>query len=49
MDPKDKNCSQDELDNYSRQLDPENEAYWQSRGYDEQPDDWQTRVDEEED
>jgi hypothetical protein len=28
-------------DNRSRQLNPENDAYWQSRGYDERPDDWQ--------
>lgn len=28
----------DDDDNRSRQLDPENDAYWQSRGYDERPD-----------
>lgn len=32
---------QHDLDNYSRQLDPENDAYWQSRGEDERPDDWE--------
>ncbi|MFM5247861.1 hypothetical protein, partial [Aeromonas caviae] len=26
-------------DNRSRQLNPEHDAYWQSRGYDEHPDD----------
>ncbi len=28
----------DDGDNRSRQLDPENDAYWQSRVYDERPD-----------
>jgi len=41
----DKDYSKDELDNYSRQLDPENDAYWQSRDYDERPDDYKTRLD----
>jgi hypothetical protein len=30
-------------DNHSRQLDKENDAYWQSRGHDERPNDWKTR------
>lgn len=34
-------------DNRSRQLNPENDAYWQSRGEDERPDDWQERAEEE--
>ena len=29
----------DDDDNHSRQLNPEHDAYWQSRGYDERPDD----------
>ncbi len=29
----------DDDDNRSRQLNPEHDAYWQSRGYDERPDD----------
>lgn len=33
--------SQADLDNRSRQLDPENDAYWQSRGHDERPDNWE--------
>lgn len=33
--------TQADLDNYSRQLDPENDAYWQSRGHDERPDNWE--------
>lgn len=32
--------SKDELDNHSDQLNPNNDAYWQSRGFDERPDDW---------
>lgn len=32
--------SQDELDNHSDQLNPNNDSYWESRGYDERPDDW---------
>lgn len=32
-------------DNRSRQLDPENDAYWQSRGEEERPDDWEDRID----
>ena len=31
-------------DNQSNQLNPNNDAYWQSRQYDERPDDWQERV-----
>jgi len=33
----------DNLDNHSRQCDPEHDAYWQSRGWDERPDDWEER------
>lgn len=32
--------SQEDLDNHSNQLNPNNDAYWQSRGYDERPEDW---------
>jgi hypothetical protein len=31
-------------DNRSRQLDPENDAYWQSRGEDERPDGWEDLI-----
>jgi len=41
--------SQDELDNYSTQLNPENDAYWESRGFDERPDDWEERLEDEKD
>lgn len=27
-------------DNHANQMNPNNDAYWQSRGYDERPDDW---------
>lgn len=37
--------TQDELDNHSNQLNPNNDAYWQSRGYDERPDDWDSDYD----
>lgn len=30
----------DDDDNHSDQLNPNNDAYWESRGYDERPDDW---------
>ena len=34
---------QSDLDNRSQQLNPNNDAYWQSRGFDERPDDWEER------
>lgn len=33
--------SQEELDNYSDQHNPNNDTYWTDRGYDERPDDWE--------
>ncbi|WP_394199359.1 hypothetical protein [Litoreibacter albidus] len=27
-------------DNRSNQLNPNNDAYWEARGYDERPDEW---------
>jgi hypothetical protein len=36
-------------DNRSNQLNPNNDAYWDSRGEDERPDDWEERRDEESD
>lgn len=47
MDPNNKDYSQEELDNYSRQLNPEDDTYWQSRGFDERPDDWQEKLENE--
>ena len=35
--------SQAELDNYANQLNDNNDAYWQSRDYDERSDDWESQ------
>ena len=35
-------------DNRVNQLNPNNDAYWQSRGLDERPDDWEERIEDEE-
>ncbi len=34
----------DEQDNHANQMNPNNDAYWQSRGYDERPDDWEDQL-----
>ena len=34
---------QSNADNHANQLNPNNDAYWQSRGNDERPADWQGR------
>lgn len=47
MDPKETTYSQDDLDNRSNQLNHNNDAYWQSRGEDERPDDWEKRTETE--
>lgn len=41
-------ATKDDLDNHSNQLNPNNDAYWESRGYDERPDDWEGTLDDEE-
>ena len=33
-------------DNRANQLNPNNDAYWESRGYDERPDDWEDRLED---
>ncbi len=38
------NGPKDDDDNHADQLNPNNDAYWQSRGDDERPDDWQERL-----
>ena len=38
--------SQSDLDNHANQMNPNNDAYWESRGYDECPDDWEDQMDE---
>ena len=40
---------QSDLDNHANQLNPNNDAYWESRGYDDRPDDWEERIADEED
>ena len=42
------NMAKHDDDNRSCQLNPEHDAYWQSRGEDERPDDWEERLDEDE-
>lgn len=37
---------QSDLDNHANQLNPNNDAYWQSRDEDERPDDWRERTDQ---
>ena len=34
-----------DLDNHANQLNPNNDAYWQSRDDDERPDDWDEKAD----
>lgn len=38
-----------ELDNHANQLNPNNDAYWESRGLDERPDDWEQQTQDDED
>ena len=39
--------SQAELDNHANQLNPCDDSYWESRGYDERPDDREELEDDE--
>ena len=34
------------MDNRANQMNPNNDAYWESRGYDGRPDDWKDRATE---
>ena len=38
--------SQSDLDNHANQLNPNNDAYWESRGDDERPGDWEEKASE---
>lgn len=38
-------AAKDDLDNHANQLNPNNDAYWESRGWDERPEDWDDRQD----
>ena len=40
--------SQDELDNHANQLNPNSDEYWESRGEEKRPDDWQERIEDDE-
>jgi len=37
---------QSDLDNHADQLNPNNDAFWESRGWDDRPDDWEDRVED---
>ena len=39
---------QSDLDNHANQMNPNNDAYWQSREYDDRPDDWEEHIEEQE-
>ena len=32
----------DDRNNHANQMNPNNDAYWQARGYNERPNDWKT-------
>ena len=34
----------DNRNNHANQMNPNNDAYWQARGYNERPDDWVDRM-----
>ena len=36
-------------DNHANQMNPNNDAYWESRGEEDRPDDWEERVGEDDD
>ena len=38
---------QSDMDNHANQLNPNNDAYWESRGWDERPDDWEEKAEQE--
>jgi hypothetical protein len=40
--------SKAERDNHTNQLNPNNDAFWESRGHDDRPDDWEVQAREEE-
>ena len=37
----------DDMDNRANQMNPNNDAYWESRGFDERPDDWEDQAERE--
>ena len=38
----------DDRNNHANQMNPNNDAYWQARGYNERPDDWEGQVNKKE-
>ena len=38
-----------DMDNHANQMNPNNDAYWESRGNDERPDDWEDRAEDDKD
>ena len=38
---------QSDLDNHADQMNPNNDAYWESRGWDDRSEDWEHRVEDE--
>ena len=40
---------QTDMDNHANQLNPNNDAYWESRGEDERPDDWEEKSQQDDD
>ena len=40
---------QSDRDNYANQMNPNNDAYWQSRGFEERPDDWEEIMEDSDD
>jgi hypothetical protein len=47
MAKRDYEYSKSDLDNRADQLNPNHDAYWQSRGEAERPEDWEERVERE--
>ena len=39
--------SKSESNNHANQMNPNNDAYWESRGWEERPEDWSERKEEE--
>lgn len=38
------NMSKSDTNNHANQLNPNHDAFWQSRGYDERPEDWEVQA-----
>jgi len=41
--------TKDDNSNHADQMNPNNDAYWESRGFDERPNDWEERLESEDD